>query len=123
MPVIDRPANQGNLLVADGVLVALVTTLAVGTLIYRALEGPENVAGGFGLNPTNVVAVTLVLAALSSLIWHRPAAMPVLVVGAIFFLGSELLGTAAPFLAFVPLMALYAVAANSGRRFPARLPA
>ena len=69
-------------------------------------------AGGFGLNPTNVVAVTLVLAALSSLIWHRPAAMPVLVVGAIFFLGSELLGTAT-FLAFVPLMALYAVAANS----------
>ena len=113
MPVIDRPANQGNLLVADGVLVALVTTLAVGTLIYRALEGPENAAGGFGLNPTNVVAVTLVLAALSSLIWHRPAAMPVLVVGAIFFLGSELLGTATPFLAFVPLMALYAVAANS----------
>ena len=113
MPVIDRPANQGNLLVADGVLVALVTTLAVGTLIYRALEGPENAAGGFGLNPTNFVAVTLVLAALSSLIWHRPAAMPVLFVGAIFFLGSELLGTATPFLAFVPLMALYAVAANS----------
>ena len=113
MPVIDRPANQGNLLVADGVLVALVTTLALGTLIYRALEGPENAAGGLGLNPTNVVAVTLVLAALSSLIWHRPAAMPVLVVGSIFLLGSELLGTATPLLTFVPLMALYAVAANS----------
>jgi signal transduction histidine kinase len=113
VPVIDRPGNQGNLLVADGVLVALVTTLALGTLIYRVLEGPEDAAGGFGLNPTNVVAVTLVLAALSSLIWHRPAAMPVLLVGTIFFLGSELLGTATPFLAFVPLMALYAVAASS----------
>ena len=51
MPVIDRPANQGNLLVADGVLVALVTTLAVGTLIYRALEGPRTWPEGLGSTP------------------------------------------------------------------------
>jgi signal transduction histidine kinase len=105
--------RRGNLLVADGLLVAMVTALALTTLIYRALEGPEIPTGSIGLDIASTTAVALLLAGLLSLIWRRPPALPVLVVSGVIFIVSELVGSASPLLAFAPLMALYAVAANS----------
>ncbi|HEY9375469.1 MAG TPA: sensor histidine kinase [Jiangellaceae bacterium] len=104
--------HRGSVLVADGLLVGLVTALALTTLIYRALEGPEIPAEAIRLDVVNVLAVVLALAGLSSLIWRRPAALPVLAVSGAVFIGSEVVGSASPLLAFAPLMAIYAVAAD-----------
>ena len=100
-------------MVADGLLVALVTGLALSTLIYRALEGPEIFAGAIGFDLASGLAVGLLLAGLSSLIWRRPRALPVLIASIVIFALYDLAGSASPLLAFVPLIALYAVAANS----------
>ena len=106
-------AHRGNPLVADGILVALVTALALTTLIYRTLEGPEIPTGAIGVDIANATAMALLLAGLSSLIWRRPPALPVLVVSGAILIVSELVESGSPLLAFAPLMALYAVAANS----------
>jgi signal transduction histidine kinase len=111
--VLTRGAHRGNLLVADGILVFLVTVLALSTLIYRALEGPEILAEAIGFDLANGLAVALLLAGLSSLIWKRPQALPVLIASIVIFALYDLAGPASPLLAFAPLMALYAVAANS----------
>jgi signal transduction histidine kinase len=108
-----RGAHRGNLLVADGIVVFLVTVLALSTLIFRALEGPEIPPGAIQFDIANAVAVALLLGGLSSLIWRRPAALPVLMLSSAVFVVFELAGSASPLLAFAPLMALYAVAANS----------
>ena len=104
---------RGNLAVSDGLLVVLVTALALGLLVYRTLEGPEISAGGIRLDVGNTFAAALLLAAMISLIWHRRASVPVLVVSGAAFLLSDLIGSATPLLAFAPLMALYAVAVNN----------
>jgi len=108
-----RGVHRGNLLVADGILVFLVTVLALSTLIYRAIEGPEIPAGAIQFDFANAISVALLLAGLSSLIWRRPPALPVLMASIVIFALYDLTGTASPLLAFAPLMALYAVAANS----------
>jgi signal transduction histidine kinase len=108
-----RGVHRGNLLVADGILVFLVTVLALSTLIYRAIEGPEILAGAIQLDFANAISVALLLAGLSSLIWRRPPALPVLMASIVIFALYDLAGSASPLLAFAPLMALYAVAANS----------
>ena len=108
-----RGVHRGNLLVADGILVFLVTMLALSTLIYRAIEGPEIPAGAIQFNFANAISVALLLAGLSSLIWRRPPALPVLMASIVIFALYDLAGSASPLLAFAPLMALYAVAANS----------
>ena len=100
-------------MVADGLLVMLVTALALSTLIYRAVEGTEIPAGAVRFDFTNTVAVALLLAATLSLVLRRPAAVPLLVVSGVAFIATDLLGSASPLLAFAPLMALYAVASNS----------
>jgi signal transduction histidine kinase len=99
--------------VADGLLVVLVTAVALGALIYRTLEGPELPAGHIRFDAANVLAVALLLAGLLSLISRPPVALLVLVMSSTAFIASDLLGSASPLLAFAPLMALYAVAANS----------
>jgi signal transduction histidine kinase len=108
-----RGVHRGNLLVADGILVFLVTVLALSTLIYRAIEGPEILAGAIQFDFANAISVALLLAGLSSLIWRRPPALPVLMASIVIFALYDLAGSASPLLAFAPLMALYAVAANS----------
>jgi len=108
-----RGVHRGNLLVADGILVFLVTVLALSTLIYRAIEGPEIPAGAIQFDFANAISVALLLAGLSSLIWRRPSALPVLMASIVIFALYDLAGSASPLLAFAPLMALYAVAANS----------
>jgi signal transduction histidine kinase len=108
-----RGVHRGNLLVADGILVFLVTVLALSTLIYRAIEGPEILAGAIQFDFANAISVALLLAGLSSLIWRRPPALPVLMGSIVIFALYDLAGSASPLLAFAPLMALYAVAANS----------
>jgi signal transduction histidine kinase len=108
-----RGVHRGNLLVADGILVFLVTVLALSTLIYRAIEGPEILAGAIQFDFANAISVALLLAGLSSLIWRRPPALPVLMASIVIFALYDLTGSASPLLAFAPLMALYAVAANS----------
>jgi signal transduction histidine kinase len=108
-----RGVHRGNLLVADGILVFLVTVLALSTLIYRAIEGPEIPAGAIQFDFANAISVALLLAGLSSLIWRRPPALPVLMASIVIFALYDLAGSASPLLAFAPLMALYAVAANS----------
>ncbi|MET0711387.1 MAG: hypothetical protein ABWZ30_02640, partial [Jiangellaceae bacterium] len=108
-----RGVHRGNLLVADGILVLLVTVLAMSTLIYRAIEGPEIPAGAIQFDFANAISVALLLAGLSSLIWRRPPALPVLMASIVIFALYDLAGSASPLLAFAPLMALYAVAANS----------
>jgi signal transduction histidine kinase len=111
-PTLTGRAHRGNLLVADGLLVLLVTALALTTLIYRALQGPELPAGGVRFDAANVLAVGLLLAGTLSLVWRRPAALPLLVVSGAAFVVSEVVGSVSPLLPFAPLMALYAVAAN-----------
>jgi signal transduction histidine kinase len=108
-----RGVHRGNLLVADGILVFLVTVLALSTLIYRAIEGPEILAGAIQFDFANAISVALLLAGVSSLIWRRPPALPVLMASIVIFALYDLAGSASPLLAFAPLMALYAVAANS----------
>lgn len=108
-----RGVHRGNLLVADGIIVFLVTVLALSTLIYRAIEGPEIPAGAIQFDFANAISVALLLAGLSSLIWRRPSALPVLMASIVIFALYDLAGSASPLLAFAPLMALYAVAANS----------
>jgi signal transduction histidine kinase len=108
-----RGVHRGNLLVADGILVFLVTVLALSTLIYRAIEGPEILAGAIQFDFANAISVALLLAGLSSLIWRLPPALPVLMASIVIFALYDLAGSASPLLAFAPLMALYAVAANS----------
>jgi signal transduction histidine kinase len=108
-----RGVHRGNLLVADGILVFLVTVLALSTLIYQAIEGPEILAGAIQFDFANAISVALLLAGLSSLIWRRPPALPVLMASIVIFALYDLAGSASPLLAFAPLMALYAVAANS----------
>jgi signal transduction histidine kinase len=108
-----RGVHRGNLLVADGILVFLVTVLALSTLIYRAIEGPEIPAGAIQFDFANAISVGLLLAGLSSLIWRSPPALPVLMGSIVIFALYDLAGSASPLLAFAPLMALYAVAANS----------
>jgi len=106
-------ASRGKPLVANGLLVGLVTALALSTLGYQMLEGPEIPAGGIRFDSANLVAVALLIAGISSLIWQRPTALPVLAASSAVFVGYGLAGAASPLLAFAPLMALYAVAANS----------
>jgi signal transduction histidine kinase len=106
-------AGRGKPLVANGLLVGLVTALALSTLGYQMLEGAEIPAGAIRFDAANVIAVALLIAGISSLIWQRPTAMPVLAVGSAVFVGYGLAGAASPLLAFAPLMALYAVAANN----------
>lgn len=110
-------AHRGNLLVADGLLVMLVTVLALSTLIYRTVEGAEIPAGALRFDVANTLAVALLLAGTFSLIWRRPAAVPLLMVSGVAFIATDLLGYASPLLAFAPLMALYAVAANTRPAF------
>jgi len=111
--LLTRRVHRGNPLVADGLLVALVTGLALSTLIFRALEGPEVFAGAIGFDLASGLAVGLLLAGLSSLIWRRPRALPVLIASIVIYALYDLAGSASPLLAFAPLIALYAVAANS----------
>jgi signal transduction histidine kinase len=106
-------ARRGNLLVADGVLVMLVTGLALSTLVYRAVEGPEVPAEVIRFDIPNVMAVALLVAGTASLVWQRPNALPVLAISVGIFLASGPAGSVSPLLAFAPLMALYAVAANN----------
>ena len=106
-------ASRGKPLVANGLMVGLVTALALSTLGYQMLEGPEIAASAIRFDAANLVAVALLIAGISSLIWQRPTALPVLVVGSAVFIGYGLVGATSPLLAFAPLMALYAVAANS----------
>jgi signal transduction histidine kinase len=112
-PALRSRAHRGSVLVPDGLLVLLVTALALGTLVYQTLEGSEVSAAGIRLDVVNVLAVALLLAGALSLTWQRPAAMPVLVLSGTVFVIAGLLGSASPLLALAPLMALYAVAANS----------
>jgi signal transduction histidine kinase len=107
-----RRAHDAHPLISDSLLVLLVTALALGTLVYRAIEGPEIPAGNVQVDIANALAIALVLAGISSLIWRRPDAVPVLLFGGLAFVGWEVFGTASPLLAFAPLIALYAVAAN-----------
>ena len=104
---------------ADGLLVMLVTAVALSMLIYRAAEGSEIPAGSVRFDFTNVLAVALSLGATLSLVLRRPAAVPLLVVSGVAFMATDLLGSASPLLAFAPLMALYAVAANNRPAFSA----
>src|SRR5215207_2961794 len=112
-PVLNGRAHRRNPLVADGVLVTLVTLLALSTLIYRAFEGTEVPPGAIRFDIANIMATALALAGICSLIWRRPAAMPVLVASGTVFVVFDLVGSASPVLGFAPLMALYAVAATS----------
>jgi signal transduction histidine kinase len=99
-------------LVADGLLVLLVTALALSTLLYRAFQGPELPASSVRLDIANAVAVLLMLAGIGSLVWRRPAALPLLVISGGAFVALVIFGSASLLLPFAPLMALYAVAAN-----------
>jgi signal transduction histidine kinase len=99
-------------LVADGLLVLLVTALALSTLLYRAFQGPELPASSVRLDAANTVAVLLMLAGIGSLVWRRPAALPLLVISGAAFIVLVIFGSASLLLPFAPLMALYAVAAN-----------
>ena len=112
-PALNGRAHGGNLVVADGLLVILVTGLALGTLIYRAFQGPEIAAGGVRFDAATALAVVLLLGGALSVMWRRRAALPVLVVSGAAFVVSEVLGSASPLLPFAPLMGLYAVGANS----------
>jgi signal transduction histidine kinase len=99
-------------LVADRLLVLLVTALALGTLVYRAFQGPELPASAVRFDAANAVAVLLMAAGAGSLVWRRPAALPLLVISGAVFAVSVVLGSMSLLLPFAPLMALYAVAAN-----------
>jgi signal transduction histidine kinase len=98
--------------IADGPVVLLVTCVALGSLIYRASQGPLTPAGGVHLGAATVLAVLLLLVGTLSLMWRPPAALPVLVVSGAAFVVSELTAYTSPLLPLAPLMALCAVAAN-----------
>jgi signal transduction histidine kinase len=99
-------------LVADGLLVLLVTALALSMLLYRAFQGPELPASSVRFDAANAAAVLLMLAGIGSLVWRRPAALPLLVISGAASIVLVILGSASLLLPFAPLMALYAVAAN-----------
>jgi signal transduction histidine kinase len=110
-PALNDRAHRGNLLGTDGLPVILLTGVALGSLIYRALQGPETPTGGVQFGTADVLAMVLLLAGTLCVKWRRRAALPVLVVSSTAFAVSEMLGSASPLLPFAPLMALYAVAA------------
>jgi signal transduction histidine kinase len=112
VPKLSGQAHRGSILVADGLLVLLVTALALSTLLYRAFQGPEVPGSSVRFDAANAIAVVLMLAGVGSLVWRRPAALPLLIISGATSIVLAVLGSASLLLPFAPLMALYAVAAN-----------
>lgn len=111
-PNLDGRVRRANPFATDGLLVLIVTSLALSTLFYRAFHGPEIVTTGLLFGAGTGLAIVLLLAGTACLVWQRQAALPVLAVSSAAYVVSEMLGSLSPLLPFAPVMALYAVAAN-----------
>jgi signal transduction histidine kinase len=94
----------------DGLLAALLTGLAVASLVGRVSQVRVTPAGDLRFREADALGIALLLLVTLPIAWRRRAPLLVLAVsGAVFFL-YEALGYAPPPLPFAPLIALYSVA-------------
>jgi len=104
-----RSFRSSDTVFADVLLAAVVSCVALASLVSRLSEVLEAESGNIRFRPPDAVGVGLLLVGTASITWRRRAPLLVLFVSCAAFFVEQVSGYATPPVPYAPLIAIYTV--------------